>query len=82
MKVYDRLRNAFINSDYYISFSKNYFYIINYKEIISFDDRNIKVRFSNFTLIVNGINFKVKRKNNYELEVSGEVSKMEILNEE
>ena len=81
MKVYNRLKSGFINKDYYISVSNNNIYIMNYKSIVSFDDKLIKILFNKFMLIVSGCNFKIIRKSNIEIEVLGIFSKMEIENE-
>lgn len=80
MKVYDRLKSYFTNKDYYISFSKDYIYILNYKEIKELSDKKIIVSFDTFSIIINGYNFKIKRKLNIEIELSGQFSNMEILN--
>lgn len=80
MKVYDRLKSYFINKDYYISFSKDYIYILNYKEIQEINDKKIIIKFDNFSIIINGYNFKIKRKLDIEIEISGQFSKMEIIN--
>lgn len=81
MKIYDRLKRSFINKDYYISFSKNYIYLINYKNIISFTSNLMKIQFSNFILVINGCDFRITRKTNIEIEISGKLSNMEIQNE-
>ena len=81
MKLYNRLKSGFINKDYYISVSNNNIYIMNYKSIVSFDDKLIKILFNKFMLIVSGCNFKIIRKSNIEIEVLGNFSKMEIENE-
>ncbi|MBR5662572.1 MAG: YabP/YqfC family sporulation protein [Bacilli bacterium] len=79
MKVYDRLKSCFINKDYCISLSNNYIYIINYKEILEIDDKKIIVSFDNFSIVITGYNFKIKRKLNIEIEISGQFSKVEII---
>ena len=82
MKVYDRLKNGFIsNNSYYISFSDNSIYILNYKDIDLVNDTKLKISFSNFSIEVIGINLTIKRKNKHEIELSGQISKMEIVNE-
>ena len=81
MKVYDRLKSSFINKDYYISVSNNAVYIMNYKKIITFENKLIKLEFNNFILSIFGYDFKIKRKSKIELEISGDFSKMEITNE-
>ena len=82
MKIYERLKNYYLNNkEYYIAFSNNYIYIINYKKIIRFDEKIIEVLFDNFKIIISGFSFKIKRKSNIELEITGKFLSMESLNE-
>ena len=81
MKIYDRLKNIFLNSDYFISTTNNYIYILNYEFIESFTDTKIIIKFRKFRLLIYGKNFKMSRKNKCELEIKGMLSKMEINNE-
>lgn len=81
MKIYERLKQGFIDKDYYISFSNNYIYLLNYKEIVSFESKRIIVKFTNFRLFINGYDFKIKRKTNVEVEITGQFANMEIENE-
>lgn len=81
MKIYERLKSGFINKEYYISISNNYIYIMNYKSIISFDNKYIKIAFNNFILHIHGNDFKIKRKSKFEIVIDGYFSSMEISNE-
>ena len=81
MKVYDRLKNSFLNSDYYLSFSKDYIYILNYQEIILLTNNKIIIKLISFNIIICGDNFIIKRKSKTELLINGKFSKMEIENE-
>lgn len=81
MKVIDRLKEGFYNSDFYISVYPRHIYIINYIEIIDFSNTKLKIRFTDFILLVKGLDFKIKRKNKYELDIEGNFSSMELLNE-
>lgn len=80
MKIYDRLKNCFINSDYYIAINNNSLYILNYKRIEHFDNDLITIKFNNFSIKIYGIDFKMVRKSKYEIEIMGILSKMEITN--
>lgn len=81
MKIYERLKSGFINKEYYISISSNSIYIMNYKSIISFDNKNIKIAFNSFVLHIYGNDFKIKRKSKLEIVIEGNFSNMEIVNE-
>lgn len=81
MKIYERIKQNFLEKNYYISFSDNYIYIMNYKTINRFNDREINIGFNNFNIVVNGINFNIKRKTKIELEITGIFSKMEFKSE-
>ena len=81
MKAIERFKNNFINNDYFISIYKNHIYIINYINIIDFKSNKIIIRFNEFKLLIKGINFKIVRKNNIELEIIGNFNSMEIVNE-
>lgn len=80
MKIIDRLKSNFIKEEYSISFYKNHIYILNYEDILDFSDKQIKIQFCNFTLIISGCNFKLVRKNDIELDIAGTFNKTEILN--
>lgn len=81
MKVIDRLKNHFINEEFFISFYKNHIYIINYQNVLDFADKKIKIEFNNFNLQIIGYNFKLLRKNDLELDITGTFNKMEIIND-
>ena len=81
MKTIDRLKNYFFDKDYFISIYKNHIYIINYLEVLDFNNNKIKIRFEKFILLINGIDFKITRKNKYEIELKGNISKLEIIND-
>ena len=81
MKVIDRLKEGFYKSDYYISVYPNHIYIINYKDIIDFSSSIVKLKFSDFMICIKGMNFKIIRKTNSEIDIKGLFSSVELLNE-
>ena len=81
MKVIDRIKNAIIDDDFFISIYKNHIYIINYDDIIDFSDNKIKLRIKENIFSIYGRGFKLIRKNTRELDITGFFSKMEMNNE-
>ena len=81
MKVIDRIKNAIIDDDFFISIYKNHIYVINYDDIIDFGDNKIKLRINENIFFIYGRDFKLIRKNNKELDITGFFSKMETNNE-
>ena len=81
MKTIDRLKNYFICDEYFIGLYKNHIYIINYIDILDFNETTIKIKFKEFIILISGANFKITRKNNYEIELYGLINKLEIINE-
>lgn len=78
MKIYERLKNNFINEEYLILFCKDTIYVMNYKDVKTFNENKVEIYFKSRTLILNGNNFYIKRKNEIELEINGSLTKMEF----
>ena len=81
MKTYERLKNMVTDQSSYISFYKDYIYILNYQEILKFNSEDFKIRIDNGILNIYGNNFMIIRKSKLELEIKGSLVKMEIRNE-
>lgn len=81
MKTYERLKNMVTDQSSYISFYKDYIYILNYQEILKFNSEDFKIRIDNGILNIYGNNFMIIRKSKLELEIKGSLVKMEISNE-
>ena len=81
MKIYERLKDSFLDKEYFISTTNNYIYILNYDNIELFKDDKIIIKFKKFNLLLLGRKFIITRKNKNELEIKGTLSKMEIINE-
>ena len=81
MKIYERLKDSFLDKEYFISTTNNYIYILNYDNIELFKDDKIIIKFKKFNLLLLGRKFIITRKTKSELEIKGTLSKMEIINE-
>lgn len=70
-----------IDHEFFISVYKNHIYLINYQNIIDFSDAKAKFKINNCILTIYGREFKLVRKTNNEIDISGYFSKMELNNE-
>ncbi len=64
MKTIDRLKNYFICDEYFIALYKNHIYVINYIDILDFNETTIKIKFKEFIVLISGANFKITFSNN------------------
>lgn len=80
MKAIDRLKYGFRSKEYFISIYPDHIYVINYKDIIDFTGNNIILEFNDFKLKIKGLDFKIIRKNNCEIDILGFFNSMEIIN--
>ena len=81
MKIIDRLKNSYKDKDYYISVYNNGIYIMNYESIKLVNNDLVEVLFKKFIVIIKGSDLKIKRKDKFDLELSGNFSSMEINSE-
>ena len=78
MKIIDRLKDGCKDKNYFISVYDDGIYIINYESIKLISEKIVKIKFNSFSVIIKGINLRVKRKAKYDLELSGKFTSMEI----
>lgn len=69
------------DEEYFISVYKDYIYFYRYKDIIKFSDDFISLKFNNFIFNIIGDNLRVKRMEEKELLISGNIYKMEKIYE-
>ena len=81
LKIIDRLKNSYKDKDYYISVYNNGIYIMNYESIKLVNNDLVEVLFKKFIVIIKGSDLKIKRKDKFDLELSGNFSSMEINSE-
>ena len=81
MKIIDRLKNSYKDKDYYISVYNDGIYIMNYESIKLVNNNLVEVLFKKFIVIIKGSDLKIKRKDKFDLELSGNFSSMEINSE-
>ena len=73
MHMLEIINNALRNSYYYICLYKNNIYLYNYKDIISFDNNLIMIKFDSFNLKIKGSNMLIKHMQEKELIISGNI---------
>ena len=66
--------NALRNKDYYICLYDNNIYINNYQEILSFSNNLITIKLPNKNILIKGTNILIKKMENNELLISGNIS--------
>ena len=66
---------------YFISIYRDFIYFYKYTDIVKFSDNYISLKFSNFFFNITGTNLRVKRMEDKELLISGNILKMERIYE-
>ena len=69
----DIIDNMMRSNNYYICLYNNYIYIFNYLSIISFDNNLIMVKFAKFNLKIKGSNMLIKKMEEKELLIYGNI---------
>lgn len=69
----DIIDNMMRSNNYYICLYNNYIYIFNYLSIISFDNNLIMVKFDKFNLKIKGFNMLIKKMEEKELVIYGNI---------
>lgn len=69
----DIIDNMMRSNNYYICLYNNYIYIFNYLSIISFDNNLIMVKFDKFNLKIKGCNMLIKKMEEKELVIYGNI---------
>ena len=73
----DMVKNYLNGEEYFICLYKNYIYFNNYLEIIKFSDTLISLKFNKFIININGNNLRVKKMENKELLIEGNIINVE-----
>jgi len=81
MNIINRIKNQFNNDNYFIGISTNEIYVLNYSEIKSSSDERITVLFNDFSLVIIGYSLSIIRKNDREISIVGNLTKLEKVNE-
>ena len=77
MKIKD-IRNQLLDLDFKIVLKHNEINIINYIELLDFNENIMKIKYSDGILKVEGKNLKLKKILNDELLIFGEIYKVEL----
>lgn len=77
MKIKD-IRNQLLDLDFKIVLKKNEINIINYIELVDFNETRVEVKYTDGILKVEGKNLKLKKILNEELLIYGEIYKVEL----
>lgn len=79
MHILNNLKNYLYDQNYVINIYDNYVYLFNYVELIYLSDTNIKVKFNEFVIDVEGNNFLIYKMTDKEMLIKGEVNDMEFI---
>ena len=84
MNIKNNIINYLKDKDYIISIFDNYLYIYNYKKLLYFSETRFEVRLNNIKVIIDGKNLTIKKMNEEELMICGNIKslKLEEINEE
>lgn len=78
MKVLDRIDDYLIDKEYKVIYKKNYLNIINYIEVIDFNDKEIKVKYQDGITKIYGSNLVISKMLDLELLIVGNIVRIEI----
>ncbi len=73
MHLLKTLKNYLYDQNYVVNIYDNYLYLFNYIELIHLTDTNLKVKFQNFIIEVEGKSFLIYKMTNNEMLIKGEV---------
>ena len=74
----NNIRNYILEEEFRIIIKQNKINIINYIELIDFNDFEIKIKYIKGDLLINGDNLRLKKILNDELLIEGNISKIEF----
>ena len=82
LQNYDSLNNYINDKEFRINLYKDKINVINYRKIVSLEENNISILSANKQIIINGNNFKLIKILENELLIKGNLTNIEVLNEE
>lgn len=74
----NNIRNYILEEEFKIILKKNKLNIVNYIEILDFNDFEIKIKYSDGILLVSGSELRLKKILNDELLIEGNIKKIEL----
>jgi hypothetical protein len=72
------IEKYFDNYIYNINITDRYVDIINYLEIVSVSEKEIKIILKDKTLFINGINLLIKKLDKFEVLITGNIEKVNL----
>lgn len=72
------IEKYFNNYIYNINITDRYVDIINYLEIVSVSEKEIKIILKDKTLFINGINLLIKKLDKFEVLITGNIEKVNL----
>jgi len=78
MNLVNNIRSYLLDEDFKIFILNNKLNIVNYIELIDFNDYEVKIKYIKGLLIVKGKNLVVKKILNDELLIEGSISNIEL----
>lgn len=70
------LRSYLKNENYYLIITNNYLYIKNYNKILNINENEILININNINHKIIGNNFKLTKKIDKELKISGNINEI------
>ena len=74
----NNIRSYILEEDFKVILNKNKLNIINYIELIDFNDFEIKIKYKDGILLVSGNNLRIKKILNDELLIEGNILNIEL----
>lgn len=73
MNILNNIKNFLYDQDYFVGMYKDKLYIFNYSLMPVFNDKQIKINFSGFNILVSGKNLKIVKMEEQELLIVGDI---------
>lgn len=74
MHIKENLTNFLYDQNYFITIYDQYIYVFNYEDLILLTDTKIKLKLTNFILIIEGINLYISKLLPKEILIKGQIT--------
>lgn len=82
LHINENLKNFIYDLNNYIAIYDNSLYAFNYQDLMHISKTNIILRFNNYKIEIEGINFKINKMTKQELKIVGKINNMRFVYEE
>lgn len=82
LHINENLKNFIYDLNNYIAIYDNSLYVFNYQDLMHISKTNIILRFNNYKIEIEGINFKINKMTKQELKIVGKINNMRFIYEE